>query len=240
MVITWQPRINPAFHRHPQEAAIIGRLTVAFSELEYIMCATAGRAANNFHPVLKSLYRMRAIGARIGAADALMRPAFQQINKTGEYAVMLGALKYCLSIRNQYGHCSWGDEAGYPGLFFANLEESAAAADGWELEWFHVDVSLLAEQENYFVYTQTLQYHLEGQMSLTFGQQVFPLTGAPLPLERPPLHSPPLEHIPPWLSQGEKDRHVARAEEAEAQRRKRSQKQNPARGPKKPGEFEGH
>jgi hypothetical protein len=134
-VDTWQPRINPAFHRHPQEAAIIGRLCVAFGELEYIMCATAGRAAGALHPVLKALYRMRAISARINAADALMRPAFQQIQKEGEYGVMLGAIRYCLRIRNQYGHCNWGDDKGYPGLFFTNLEETAAAADGFELRW---------------------------------------------------------------------------------------------------------
>jgi hypothetical protein len=230
-IIQNQYRINPAFHRHQKEAAIIGRLSVAFSELEYIMCATAGRATNNLHPTLKALYRMRAIGARIGAADAFMRPAFQQIGKQGEYGVMLGAIKYCLSIRNQYGHCNWGDHEGYPGLFFANLEETAAAADGWELRWFHVDVPILEQQEAYFVYTQSWLYHLEGQLSLTFGRQVYPLHPEPLPLERPPLHNPPLQHIPPWLSQVERDRHIVRAEEAEAQRRKQLQKQNPAPGP---------
>jgi hypothetical protein len=29
------------------------------------------------------------------------------------------------------------------GLYFANLEESAAQADGWEHRWYHVDVLLL-------------------------------------------------------------------------------------------------
>lgn len=240
MVTIWKPRINPAFHRHPEEAAIIGRLSVAFSELEYIMCATAGRAANALYPVMKSLYRMRAIGARIGAADALMRPAFQQIKKEGEYGLMLGALKYCLSIRNQYGHCNWADQSNYLGLFFANLEDFASAADGWELEWYHVDLPILELQEDYFVYTQNWLYHLEGQLSLTFGRQVHPLTEEPLLLERPPLHNPPLQHIPPWLSQVEKDRHVARAEAAEVQRQKRLQKQNPAPGPKKPDDLTTH
>jgi hypothetical protein len=40
-------QINPAFHRHVNEAAIVGRLLSAFGELEYMMVTTTGKAAKN-------------------------------------------------------------------------------------------------------------------------------------------------------------------------------------------------
>jgi hypothetical protein len=58
-------RINPAFHRWAAEAAIIGRVVVAFGELEYLMTLVAGRcvagkeADKRFFP-MKALYRLRA------------------------------------------------------------------------------------------------------------------------------------------------------------------------------------
>jgi len=37
---------------------------------------------------------------------------------------------------------------------------------------------------------------------------------APSELRRPPFHSPPEEHVPPWLSKHHKDLHLARAKAA--------------------------
>lgn len=112
-------RINPAFHRHPDEAAIIGRLVVAFGELEYITVTIAGRAMSHREAVYRALYRLRATSSRIDAADALMRPTFIANDLDNEYGHMIGAVRYCLRIRNQYSHCNWADNGG---LFFTNLE----------------------------------------------------------------------------------------------------------------------
>jgi hypothetical protein len=110
-----QHLINPAFHRHPEEATIVGRLLAAFGELEYMTAALAAKANGAFYPVLKSLYRLRVTSSRIDAADALMRPEFAKLGIDGEYGQMIGALRFALRIRNQYAHCNWADDlkAGY-------------------------------------------------------------------------------------------------------------------------------
>jgi hypothetical protein len=151
-------RINPAFHRHPDEAAIIGRLVVAFGELEYITVTIAGRAMSHREAVYRALYRLRSTSSRIEAADALMRPTFIANDLDGEYGHMIGAVRYCLRIRNQYSHCNWTDNGG---LFFTNLEDSSAPATGFEHRWYHVDVPVLEAQEAYFVYAQSWLYHME-------------------------------------------------------------------------------
>jgi hypothetical protein len=96
----------PAFHHRPNEAVIIGRLLVNFGELEYKMVTLAGRANGDLYTILKALYRLRATAARIEAADAFARPAYSAVGINGEYGTMLGALRYCLSIRNQFSHCN--------------------------------------------------------------------------------------------------------------------------------------
>jgi hypothetical protein len=64
-------------------------------------------------------------------------------------------VRYCLKVRNQYAHWVWWDD--YSGkLAFANLEELAKlkrpVKDLTKLKTHHVDATLLAAQEAYFVY----------------------------------------------------------------------------------------
>jgi hypothetical protein len=219
---TWKPRINPAFHRHKDEAAIIGRIVVAFGELEYLMVNIAARAAGgselpNRYPFFKALYRLRTTSSRIDAADALMRPSFLACKYEGQYGQAFGALKYCLRIRNQYAHCNWADDGeDTNGLYFADLEESAQATIGWEHHWYHVDVPILETQEAYFVYTQTWLYNLESVIAEATGRPIYPATPAPLIESRPLLHNPASAHVPHWISAEEKEKHLKRAQEAES------------------------
>ncbi len=219
-------RINPAFHRHPDEPAMIGRLVIAFGELEYITVTIAGRAMSHREAVYRALYRPRSTSSRIEAADALMRPTFIANDLDGEYEHMIGAVRDGLRIRNQYSHCNWADNGG---LFFTNLEDSSAPATGFEHRWHHVDVPVLEAQEAYFVYAQSWLYHMEYQASVIAGRPIYPAPPAPPAQNRPPLHNPPLQHIPPWLGAAEKDRHVERAQAAEERAHSRQRKQS---GPK--------
>ena len=130
MATTHKFRINPAFHRYPQEEALIGCLLGSFGEVEYQIVLSAARAHDHtLHPhfsVLRALYRLRATSSRIEAADAFMRPVFEGLGLVEEYRQMSAAVRHSLKIRNQFSHCNWADHAA-GGLFFADLEDSAAA-----------------------------------------------------------------------------------------------------------------
>jgi hypothetical protein len=102
-------RINPALHRFPEEAAIIGRIVVAFGELEYMVAVCAGKALGNLDLILKTLYRLKSTSARIDAADTLMRPSYADAGLDAEQKLMISFVKHSLGIRNQYAHCNWGD-----------------------------------------------------------------------------------------------------------------------------------
>jgi hypothetical protein len=91
-------RINPAFHRYPDEAAIVGRLLSAFGELEFLVIEQARRAtANDRNSFLRAMYRLRAMSARLQAADAFMKPVCERFELGSEYDVIKKAIDHCLS-----------------------------------------------------------------------------------------------------------------------------------------------
>jgi hypothetical protein len=52
--------INPAFRRHPDEAALIGRIVVHFGELEVSFCQNNSIALAMHVPMMKALYSLKA------------------------------------------------------------------------------------------------------------------------------------------------------------------------------------
>ena len=52
--------INPAFDNFPNEEAIIGRMILAFGELEYLMVTIAGTVNGDLAAIMKALYRLRS------------------------------------------------------------------------------------------------------------------------------------------------------------------------------------
>jgi hypothetical protein len=169
----------------------------------------------------RAIFRLRATSSRIDMADALMRPSFVTLGYEGQYGQMLGALRYCQRIRNQYAHCHWADDESEGKLFFVDLEETAEASEGWIHGWRHVDVPLLESQEDYFVYTQSWLLHLEYIVSQSSEKPIYPAFPAPQVQSRPPLHNPASQHVPRWLSEEEKAHHLLRAQEAESRDRSR-------------------
>jgi hypothetical protein len=210
-------RINPAFHRFADEAVIVGRLLVAFGELEISICQTAGKAMGAQFPIMKALYRLRATSGRILAADALLRPLCEAFNLIAEYQTTLAALNRCLKIRNTFAHCNWGDDATMwsAGLFYTDLQEAAEASTGYELAWKHVNVPLLTRQESFFAYTLEWIRFVDHELAFRQGRLLSHFWPRPTEQELPPLHNPPAQHIPPWLSEDQKALHVARALAAE-------------------------
>lgn len=206
-------RINPALHRYKREAQIIGRLVVAFGELEYLLAVCAGRAVKERARVLKALYSLRATSSRIDSADALIRPSFDGHLLSSDYETMMIAIRYCLRIRNQFAHCNWGDDP--TGLYFVDLEAASRTSFGLDfLPWRHIDTKLLRDQEAFFVNTQSYLFFFEHQLSVIEGQPIYPAHPKPSELVLPPLHNPPEKHLPTWLTADQKNLHLKQAQAA--------------------------
>jgi hypothetical protein len=205
--------LNPAFDTYPVEASLIGRMVTSFGELELTYSMIAGTALGDQALALRAIYRGRSSGGRIDLADVLIRNAVNKTNLGLDYEETIGAMRHCLKIRNNYAHSHWAP--GSDGLFFSNLEEAASRAEGFEMDQKHVDLKLITEQETYFDYTRSLLLYFGDQLHVTL-QPRFAL-GVPKPQARPrpSPHNPASLHIPPWLSEAGKRRHLERALEVE-------------------------
>jgi hypothetical protein len=202
--------LNPVFDRHVFEGATIGRMLLNYGELEVTVAMLLGNALGSQDKALRTMFRITGESARIGVADALMRDTFKASGLASEYADAIGAMRWCIKVRNQYSHCQWGDSPGYAGIFFTQLVDSAKASEGFEYWFRHVDDGLLMEQLEYFEYAADCLVFLN--FDLLRRQEKLEGHNAPMPLKRqqPNLHNPPALHIPPWLTEDEKRRHIER------------------------------
>jgi hypothetical protein len=141
---------NPAIERHPFEALYIGSMLLAYGELELMVGTCLGWAIGSPDTALRTLFRIVGESSRIHVADSLMRDYYKQRRLGSPYANMIGAVRYCIKLRNQYAHCHWTDYPDYPGLFFTDLQEPARASESFEYWFHHVDDELLLKQKRIF------------------------------------------------------------------------------------------
>jgi hypothetical protein len=178
-------------HPFDKEAAYLGRLLAGYTNLEVGLMNSVQIVRDDFDTVLKSMFRARGETARIDVADAFGRHHYHQQALGTEFEMAIGAVRYCLRIRNEYAHCVWyNDQSGT--LAFANLEEiakgNAYLRNLDDLSIFHVDEALPAEQEAYFVYTDELIAWVNYEGRYRVGKiSVNPLTKPRQPT-RPTLH----------------------------------------------------
>jgi hypothetical protein len=210
-------RINPAFERHPAEAALIGRIVVHFGELEVTFCQNNCTALNTLIPLMKALYNLKATSSRIDFLDGLIRNFYLGHSLEKEYDIAISMLRYCLRIRNLFAHCNWADDITgvYPGLFYADLQDSAKTLD-LRHDWKHVDVALLQKQEDYFGETMEWLTFLHHELAVKQQKLLSHVWPRPSELALPRLHNPASQHIPPWLTLDQKVQHLELAQEAEA------------------------
>lgn len=212
--------LNPAFDQYPNEAALIGRMVTSFSELELTFGMIAGTALGIQSLALRSLYRGRSTSGRIELSDVFIRHLIHESGLVPDYEEALGAMRHCLKIRNNYAHCQWSP--GLNGLFFANLEEAASRPSGFEMDQKHVDLMLLTEQETYFDYTRSFLLYFGDQVhhaiTQAAGHGSAPGVLKPPKKARPNLHNLASQHIPHWLPEELKLRHLERALEAEGRK----------------------
>jgi methionyl-tRNA synthetase len=184
--------ILPPFNAFQPEAAIVGRLLAGYASLELGLLHCVQVVREDFDSVLKVMFRARGETQRIESADALGRQFYFDRQLGGDFEAAVGAVRHCLKVRNQYAHCQWyNDNSGK--LAFVNLEELAQhnkrVHDLLSLKVFHVDVDLLATQEAYFVYADSLLAWINYEGRVRDKKiEVNPLT-KPVPLKQPRLHA---------------------------------------------------
>lgn len=176
----------------PNHAEIIGDLLLAYGDLEFLMLALVGEvvAKSDTSVAARILYRLRGANDRLNVADALLRPHMSELKLQGQYSQWLGAMRRCRLIRNQFAHCGWhrdGDR-----LTFCDLEETAGSVEGVAvLNYQHIDLSLLKEQQAFFVYTNQLLLYLFAEMRFRKDRRRRHTTRYPKSRAAPRLHSPP-------------------------------------------------
>lgn len=167
-----------AFQKFPEEAKLIGCILGGYTDLEIDLMYCVNAARNDFDTLLKSMYRVRGESKRVDVADAFGRQAYIALGFGAQFEKAIGAMRYCIKIRNQYAHCVWWDD-NTGQLAFAAIEDIAELNEPVEnfkeMQTRHTSVELLTAQFAYFEYTSNFFYGL-----LHEGNQKPGLNGKPL------------------------------------------------------------
>lgn len=180
-----------AFLTFKEEAALIGRMLAGYADLEIDLMHCAQVVRDDFDTVLKVMFRARGETQRIDVADAFGRQHYRDLDLGAQFEMAIGAVRYCLRIRNQYAHCVWWDDNSGK-LAFANLEEVAKEntlltdLDG--LTTHHVDVPHLQAQLAYFDYADNLLVWANYEGRARANKPTIPNRVAPAQLAPPPLY----------------------------------------------------
>jgi hypothetical protein len=183
--------IIPAFADFPKEAELVGGILSGYSVLEFwLMCCLRSVLHDDADTAIKVLYRTRGEEQSILIADALMRERFVKANLGGPYCEAIADMGWCRKIRNQYAHCFWdspvfGEKRSH--MVFVNLDDIGkqhveTVINNREV----VDLKLLEEQTNYFIFVRRCLVHLHDEHEKMEGRS--PTLDAPLPKKvvRPP------------------------------------------------------
>lgn len=184
--------LKDTFTAFRDESVILARIMCGYATLELDLAHCVQVARNDFDAVLKAMFRARGETQRIDVADALGRQLYHNLNLGTHFEMALGAMRYCLKIRNQYSHCIWWNDIS-GNLAFSNLEEitkgnNTLLNDLTKLTPHHVNVSLLQSQENYFEYASYYLNWVNFEGRRQAGKQSSRYRAAPTQLTQPPLH----------------------------------------------------
>jgi len=184
-------RLLVDFDGFEQEQQLVGRMLMAYGELEFEIAHVMGRAIEGGNDAAaRLLFRVSGEGPRIDVADAILRPFFDKMNLSGQWACTIGALRYCKNARNQYAHCNWHSEEG-GSLSFVNMDRDADSPEGTlNLQLYPVDLALLQKQHEYFEYALGCLYYLLCQCRLRSGEES-PDQPIPKSIPQPPLSNRP-------------------------------------------------
>ena len=183
----------PFLRDFPKQRIAIGRLLLAYAELEVELCNCIA-AAYDLNIAVKALYRMRGESQRIQIADGLARELYTTAKLETPFSETIGDLGYAVQIRNQYSHCCWARDGKY--LAFVNYEDAAktnSRADRAVTIFYRVDLALLKKQETFFAYVQDCLFYLQSEYQNRTGDPPNSVWPKPAKVQRPPLHKQKLE-----------------------------------------------
>jgi hypothetical protein len=190
--------IVPGFKKFATEGEIIGRLVMGYGSLENSLTSCIAMGIGNLDTAIKTLFQIRGETRRVNEADKLGLPAYRGLGFEPMFKEAIDDMRYCLQIRNQYAHGFWHEDL-TGRLCFVNMEEiatdTAPITDLLGLTFNYIDVPLLIEQEDYFVYVADtfLFMNYEGRkMQRQFAAHAVP---RPTKIARPHLYLPQ-RHVP--------------------------------------------
>jgi hypothetical protein len=153
-----KPPILPVLRYFDREAAIIGRLLISYTEIEFQLCLCVGMAGRDVAAAITELFSKRGETNRVRRADRLGRAQYADVGLGHEFDAAIDDMFLCVAIRNQYAHCIWWHDNQIGQLAFAHMEEAAQPGgsdpDIRNLTFHHVDEDLLREQECFFFAAQ--------------------------------------------------------------------------------------
>jgi hypothetical protein len=167
---------------YPREAEIIGRLLGGYTSLEVDLMNCVKSVRQDLDTVIKAMYRIRGETSRIRIADAFGRQHYISLGLGQDFQNAIGAMKRCVSIRNQYAHSIWYDDNSGQ-LAFAHLEKIAEKSemvnDLFSAEIKHVAIELLTKQFEFFEDTSTLLLWILNEGQKKSGRPCFPSISKP-------------------------------------------------------------
>jgi hypothetical protein len=134
----------------PEEEAILGRLVVGYGELEFEVLNCLAVVLGDVPTATRVLFRTRGEEQRLQVADALLREPFSSNNLGDTYCSAFADMMHCRKVKNQYAHTHWFSRAS--GLAFIDLEATAKKS-GKSVTYLPIDLELVKEQEDFFIYT---------------------------------------------------------------------------------------
>ncbi|WP_294120572.1 hypothetical protein [Sphingomonas sp.] len=172
--------------KHPQERDLIGKLILAYGELEFMLLdmvrATLGENhdedPNTTVTAVRILYRLRSEANRLSVADAIIRPKMAAHDLLKPYCEAFQAIFACKNIRNRYAHGQFVSIKGH--LRIGDLD-AVAKTTGPEVQINFQLLTLehLKKEFEYFAYAEHTLIHATNQLRLKTGQKL-PL-GAVIP-----------------------------------------------------------
>jgi hypothetical protein len=192
--------LMPAFRRHPEEAAIIGRLVAGYGELEFIYANCLAVVMPPSNSAMRSYFSIRGEAIRLDLARNLMQNAFAVVGLEDKCLSTYSDMKFCHKVRNAYAHCHWADHTS-AGLFYVNLESTADRTGYFyrNHKYLHVDVKQLERVEDFFWNTFNRGQHLMMEYRVKTGQSRDNPFEWPKGTTRPNLHNSTETHPSPWL-----------------------------------------
>jgi hypothetical protein len=148
--------VSKAFEDFPDEGLLVGKILVAYTNLEIDLMNCIKTVLSDLDTVLKVMYRVRGETQRIEVAVAIGYQAYKDLNLEDDFKYAILCLRTCVRIRNQYAHSIfWNDNSGI--LVFSDLEKIAKSDEKITnihgIQKKYINEYLLNQQLIFFEYT---------------------------------------------------------------------------------------